>query len=210
MKRLITFAITIVAAFCLCACSVSVGDKTEKPNGLAGAFQASAAVTIENLEAQGTISRFGNGMWQAEFTSPNTLAGVKLEFSEGNVSASYKGLNFSVPQSALPVKAMMLKLMSAVDDLASNPELSGEEENGMLKITGSLEGGEYILITDDNGNIVSFEMPNNNLKIVFTDVVPIEGVSEGTSAAETSLVQETTVESTDAAESMTVEETTAA
>ena len=197
MRRLITFAIVIVAALCLCACSVSVGDKTEKPNGLAGAFQASATVTIENLEAQGTISRFGNGMWQ-------------VEFSEGNVSASYKGLNFSVPQSALPVKAMMLNLMSAVDDLASNPELSGEEENGMLKITGSLDGGEYILMTDENGNIASFEMPNNNLKIVFADVVQIEGVSEGTSAAEASIMQETTAVATDASESMAAEETTAA
>lgn len=210
MRRLITFAIVIVAALCLCACSVSVGDKTEKPNGLAGAFQASATVTIENLEAQGSISRFGNGMWQVEFSSPNTLGGVKLEFSEGNVSASYKGLNFSVPQSALPVKAMMLNLMSAVDDLASNPELSGEEENGMLKITGSLDGGEYILMTDENGNITSFEMPNNNLKIVFADVVQIEGVSEGTSAAEASIMQETTAVATDASESMAAEETTAA
>ena len=52
---------------------------------------------------------------------------MKLEFSEGNVIASYKGLTFSVPQSAVPVKAMMLNLIMAVDDNAKLEELTFED-----------------------------------------------------------------------------------
>ena len=118
MKRLITFAAALLMAACLAACSAAGGAKTNKPNGLDSSFQAAVGVILEDLNAEGTIKRFGNGMWEVEFTSPNSLSGVKLSFSEGNVTASYKGLNFSVPQSALPVKAMMLNLISAVDELA--------------------------------------------------------------------------------------------
>jgi hypothetical protein len=183
MKKLITFTITIIAAACLFACSAAVKDNSSKPNGLAESFQAAVSVTIDELDAEGTIKRFGSGMWEIDFDSPNTLSGVTLSFSDGNASASYKGLNFSVPQSALPVKAMMLNLMDAADELAKNPKLSGTDENGMLKITGTLDGGEYTLIADENGNIASFEMPNNNLKMIFTDVAPIESVQEETQTA---------------------------
>ena len=110
-----------------------------------------------------------------------------LSFSEGNVTASYKGLNFSVPQSALPVKAMMLNLITAADDLAKNEELSGSEKDGMIEISGSLDGGEYTLTVDKKGNIASFSMPGSKLKMNFSDVQPITGETpaESTTAAVT-------------------------
>lgn len=196
MKRLITFALTILTAVFLAACTAAGKDKSTSPNGLSSRFQAAVTVTLEDLTAEGTLKRFGDGMWEVEFNAPNTLSGVKLSFSEGGVTASYKGLNFSVPQSALPVKSMMLNLISAADDLAKNKELSGVSEDGMTKISGSLDGGEYTLTVDKNGNISSFEMPNNKLKITFTDVVPLaEGMTEGTETAQpetTAPVQEET------------------
>ncbi|MBQ8296357.1 MAG: hypothetical protein IJX77_01075 [Ruminococcus sp.] len=185
MKRLVAFVVTIITAVCLGACSAVGKNETTKPNGLDSRFQAAVSVELDELDAEGTIKRFGDGMWEIEFASPNTLSGVKLSFNEGNVSASYKGLNFSVPQSALPVKAMMLNLISAVDDLAKNEELSGEEADGMLKISGSLDGGEYTLTVDKNGSISSFEMPNNKLKITFSEVTMLgeESASEASTTA---------------------------
>lgn len=180
MKRLITFVTTIITAVCLGACSVTGKDKTSGPNGLDNRFQAAVNVVIDELDAEGTIKRFGDGAWEIEFNSPNTLSGVKLSFSEGNVTASYKGLNFSVPQSALPVKAMMLNLISVVDELAKEEELTGVDEDGMIQISGSLDGGDYMLTVDKNGNISSFEMPNSKLKITFTDIVPLTEESAAT------------------------------
>jgi len=124
MKRLIAFAVTILTAAFMTACSVTGKNEGTKPNGLGSTFQAAVSVTIGDLDASGTIKRFGDGMWEIEFDSPNTLSGVKLAFGEDGVEASYKGLSFSVPQTALPVKAMMLNLISAVDSLAKNEELS--------------------------------------------------------------------------------------
>lgn len=172
MKRLFTFVLTIaVAAFCFASCSVPGGSSgSSRKNGLGSAFSAAVTITLDRLEAEGEIKRYGEGVWEIEFTAPNTLSGVKLEFSEGNVLASYKGLSFSVPQSALPVKAMMLNLIKAVDENARLEELSGEESEGMLKISGTLDGGEYVLTVDKDGNLSGFEMANNSLKMAFTEL----------------------------------------
>lgn len=187
MKRLIAFAAAFLTSICLASCSVPVKEKAESPNGLNSSFSSSVSVALDEMNAEGTVKRFGNGMWEVEFSSPNTLSGVMLSFSEGNVTASYKGLNFSVPQSALPVKAMMLNLITAADDLAKNEELSGSEKDGMIEISGSLDGGEYTLTVDKKGNIASFSMPGSKLKMNFSDVQPITGETpaESTTAAVT-------------------------
>ncbi len=205
MKRLITLTFTIIAVLCLTACSVPMKNDTSRKNGLNCAFQSEVSVVIEKLEANGTLRRFGDGVWDIEFSSPNSLSGVKLEFNEGSVTASYKGLSFSVPQSALPVKAMMLNLIKAVDDNARLDELKGEEDGELLKISGELEGGEYILSVDKNGSPSCFEMPNNQLTITFLGLSVIGESSDGN----TEVSEETTAEEEAPSEETTSAEETA-
>lgn len=191
MKRLITFTITILTVLCLVACSMPMQNKTSRKNGLNTAFTSNVKINLDRLEADGTVKRFGDGMWEVEFSSPNSLSGVKLSFNEGNVEASYKGLSFSVPQSALPVKAMMLNLIKVVDDYARLDELKGEESDGMLEVSGKLEGGEYILVVDKDGVLSRFEMPNNKLTMTFTELTEIAGAEQTTSAEGTTEVTST-------------------
>ena len=171
MKRILVALFALVTAVLLTACSVPSaggGSSGSRENHLGEPFEASMTLTLDRLEAQGKLS--GNeDSWQAEFESPNTLSGVKLDFSDGEVSASYKGLEFSVPQSALPVKAMMLNLIKAVDDNARLEKLSGEEKDGSFIVPGTLEGGDYQLGLDSDGRLVSFEMPNYKLSITLHD-----------------------------------------
>lgn len=170
MKRIFTFALTFAVLLCLTACSMPGGSSSSRRNGLDSAFSAAVSITLDRLGAEGELKRFGDGVWEIEFSEPNTLSGVKLEFSEGSVVASYKGLAFSVPQSALPMKAMMLNLMRAVDENAKLEELSGEAEGDMLRISGRLDGGDYILIVDRDGRLCGFEMPNNKLTMKLSDI----------------------------------------
>lgn len=196
MKRFFASAAALTASFCLAACSVTGGGSTSRKNGLDCAFQSSMSLTMDRLTAEGTLTRAGSGEWQVEFDSPNTLSGVTLSLSQGEVTASYKGLSFSVPRSALPVKAMMLNLAEAVDSCSGQEELSGKEEDGSLIVSGSLEGGEYSITVDGNGALTAFEMPGSKLKIVFTDVTVIEP----------SLTHETTEGETGAAEEISTEQ----
>ena len=197
MKRIFTSAITMAAAVCLTACAVTKGGSTSCRNRLDEPFSAAVSITIDRLEAEGSLMRYGEGVWEIEFSEPNTLSGVKLEFSEGNVLASYKGLSFSVPQSAVPVKAMMLNLIKAVDDNAGAEELTGEENDGMLSVKGSLDGGEYILTVDGEGLLSSFEMPNNKLKMRFTELKTTEiSIEQSTADTTAEITSETAIVTT--------------
>lgn len=195
MKRIIAFALTILTALtalCLASCSMPLKSSVSRKNGLDCAFQSEVSISLDRLQAEGTLKRFGSGAWEIEFSSPNTLSGVKLEFSEGNTSASYKGLSFSVPQSAVPVRAMMLNLIKAVDENAKLDELKGEEKDGSLEISGELEGGKYLLIVDKDGRLSGFEMDNNKLKMTFAELTLIDEKTPSSSEATASSSEETT------------------
>ncbi len=200
MKRVFTFVLTFVTVLCMTSCAVPVGSKTSRKNGLSSPFSAAVSITLDRLEAEGSIKRFGEGVWEIEFSEPNTLSGVKLEFSEGNVIASYKGLTFSVPQSAVPVKAMMLNLMKAVDENAKTEELSGKEDGDMLKIEGTLDGGDYTLTVDKDGLLSGFDMPNNKLTMRFTEMktaeITLEQVTSETVTTSASVTSSTDVQTT--------------
>lgn len=170
MKKLFTSVFIFFAVFSLTGCSSPMKSTEKCPNNLSSTFSADMVLVLDKLNAEGTISRLGDGEWEVEFESPNTLSGVCMKFSSGNVTASYKGLNFSVPRSALPAKAMLLNLIDAVDTNARSEELKGASNEGMLEISGSLECGDYVITVDDKGYIHSFSMPNNLLKIAFSDV----------------------------------------
>lgn len=198
MKRIFTFVLTAAAAICLTACSVANVGSSSRKNGLGCGFSSEVSITLDRLEAEGEVKRFGEGSWEIEFSEPNTLSGVKLEFSEGNVLASYKGLSFSVPQSAVPVKAMMLNLIKAVEDNAGAEELTGEENDGMLSVKGNLDGGEYILTVDGEGLLSSFEMPNNKLKMRFTELKTAEiSLEQSATDVTTEMASETTTVTTE-------------
>ena len=170
MKRLLTIAVFIMLSLCMTACSVpSKGNQTVLENNLSCAFESEVSFVLDKLNAEAELKRTDEGIWSVEFSSPNTLSGIKLEFADGDVNASYKGLSFSVPQSALPVKAMMLNLIAAVEENSSSEQLSGEEKDGMLIVNGTLEGGDYTITADSEGKLSSFEMPNNKLKITLRD-----------------------------------------
>lgn len=174
MKKLFS-SVFILFAFCLVSCSAPMQTTQSRQNNLNSAFSSTVTLTLDKLTAEGTLKRYGDSEWEIEFESPNTLSGVNLAFSQGNVNASYKGLSFSVPKSALPVKAMLINLIDAVDTNARSEELKGSENEGMLEISGTLEGGDYILTIDGSGNVSSFNMPNNLFEINFSEVTQIAG-----------------------------------
>ncbi len=197
MKRLITFAAAIVMSLCTVSCSVPMKNDSVRRNGLSSGFTGDVSITIDKLQAEGIVQRSGEGDWNIEFSAPNTLSGVRLDFNEGNVSASYKGLTFSVPQSAVPVKSMMLNLIKAVDDNAAQTELKGEEKDDALRISGSLEGGDYTLSVDGEGNLSGFDMPNNKLIMKFSNITVTSAAAQPSETCDTTA--ETPVETASAA-----------
>jgi len=189
MKKFFVALISFFALIVITSCNSPLSEKSYRENGLKSGFESDVKISLDKLNVTGRVKRLAENTWEAEFSEPSSLSGVRLEFSEGNVKASYKGLDFSVPQSALPVKSMMLNLISAVEENALKDELNGTEKDGRLEISGTLDSGDYILTVDREGKISTFAMDNNKLFIAFSEVKEIQSLPQGTEIQ--SLPQET-------------------
>ncbi len=185
MKKIaMSFIISIVMAISLCACG-GKGDTSCKVD-LNKPFCITAHMEYDGITADAVIKRLAKANWDAEFSSPDTLAGVLISFRDSNVEASYKGLSFSVPKSALPLKSIILSFIDIIDQIAEQPEITGEEKDNEIITTGEIELGSYNLKFDKNGCPTAFEMPNLNLIITFSDFCgEIPDISENTSETST-------------------------
>ncbi|MGN1403435.1 MAG: hypothetical protein ACI4XB_03835 [Ruminococcus sp.] len=177
-------------------CSKPGGEDASAAQKLGGSFTTEMTLDMEELQATGTLSRMGDGVWSVSFAEPSTLAGVVLDFCDGEVTASYKGLTFSVPQTAMPAKSVLSNLIQVVDSLAQQEEITGEASDGYVLVEGDLEGNPYILKLTKSGELAGFEMDNLDVALEFEQFqsgAPIATATTTVTEAETGT--ETAVES---------------
>ncbi|MBQ3566020.1 MAG: hypothetical protein IJA12_02460 [Oscillospiraceae bacterium] len=190
MKKIVfSFIFSVLMIVSLTACGN--GDSVKCTPNLNRAFCVNAEIDYDGFISEAKFQRYGTASWEVEFSSPDTLAGVVLSFEDTNVEASYKGLSFSVPKSALPVKSIISEFISVADKIAAEPEINGEEDDDSIIVEGESELGEYDLIFDKNCTLTGFEMPNLNLIIKFTDFCDnnFEKVSEATTEIITTITE---------------------
>lgn len=204
MKKFVVLLLSSVMMLCLCACGGKSNVKFEPE--LNKAFTVSAQIKYDDQEYLASMTRHGKDNWDVEFSSPNTLAGVLLSYRDDKVEASYKGLSFSVPKSALPLKAIISSLIDVVDTTAEMPEISGEEKDGEILVEGETEQGRYTLKMDKSGTITGFSMPNLSLEMTFTD---FQENGSGMTETTESTTAETVASESETSVSETVEETQA-
>ena len=164
MKRMLAAA----CALWLFAAGCGMGQlpgKTE--NRMDGGFIADVTVTSADSETCGTLTRYGTNAWTVTFTDPPSLAGVALEFTDEEVKASYKGLEFSVPQSAQAIRTELSGLMETVDSLALSPELDGAAKDGTVVCEGEGSCGAYILTCAEDGTPLTYALPNYGVTVTF-------------------------------------------
>ena len=192
----------MTACFLITGCSVGGGSATAK-NQLNTSFTTGVTMELEEMTAEGTMQRVGDGEWNVSFSEPAQLAGVRLDFLDGEVTASYKGLAFSVPQTALPAKSILYQFILAADQLAETSDLQGTSGEDGVTLKGELEAGNYELILLADGSPSVFQMENQNATILFHDFV-----SDGASlVTETSQASEETTVSNVQSDNMETEQT---
>lgn len=189
MKKYISVFLSFILVLSLCACGSKSSVKFQPKLG--STFTVNAQIVYGEQESAAVVKRLGMSSWDIEFSSPNTLAGVVLSYRENNVEASYKGLSFSVPKSALPLKAIILTLTDVVDSMSQLDEIECEEKDGSFIYEGENEQGKYVLEMDKNGGLSKFTMKNLNLEITFTDFTDNGTATDSTTET---LPSETTAE----------------
>lgn len=174
MKKFLALLLCGVIMFSLCACNIGKSKKTATPD-LNKLFSCSTDISYGDFKSTATIKRLGNGLWDVEFSSPSTLAGVKLSYNGEDIAASYKGLTFSVPKDAAPVKGVLSMIFNAIDKSADDVNMPFKEKEGMKLFSGESEQGDFTISVDKaTGNLVAFEIPNQKLKVKFADYAVIQ------------------------------------
>ena len=199
MKHRVFGALAGAALLSLTACDGTGGADGTVSVSLAEPYSMTAEFTCGDLSGTAALSYLGNEAWEAEFSAPDSLSGVKLSFLDGNVTASYKGLSFSVPQTAVPVKTSLGQLFEVLEDAAEDGTVDCKIKYDRCVIEDKVDAGDYTLTLDKNGTPLSFEMPNQTLEMQFSGFAA--GTAQTTTAAETTTAAaETTAAETTAAQ----------
>ena len=176
----------VPAAFFLQSCALPQKEPAEFAPVRAESYEADALLEYgEGQSAALHLTRYGDALWDASFTEPTALAGVILTFDGDTVSASYKGLAFSVPKSALPAKNMLAAATEALDEAAASETLPCRlQEDGTWSCTGECAGGSYTLTFSESGEPMRFDLPSQPFCLTLSGFTVLQTSAE-TAASET-------------------------
>lgn len=193
MKRI--FAAIGVSLSLVSAVGCTAPVNSSIPNRMANAFTAEVTMTADETESKASLTRYGTGAWSVVFSEPQAIAGVQLDFMDNDITASYKGLEFSVPKSAQSVKTCLQKLMEAADSMAADTAMNGgTAKDQQVEFAGELPEGGYTLTVSQDGTPMEFTLPSYNLHIVFDSFTDQGSPSESGASTESGAAMETAAE----------------
>ena len=166
MKRIFA-VISLNAVLLSTGCTVVQTVPEKIANPMTGGFTAEVTITNADSESKATLTRYGTDAWCVLFSEPQALAGVQLDFLDDEVKASYKGLEFSVPQSAQAIRTELEDLMNIIDDMALSPDLNGKTGDNKIICEGAIEEGSYTLTFTEAGIPAEFSLPCYGVVIIF-------------------------------------------
>lgn len=184
----------VVTLFICTSCNKSGGGILSKSPDLSKPFQSSVKIQAGELELDGTVKRYGMGIWEMTVNSPETLAGLSLTGSDSGVTASLGDLKLEVPIENVNDKAVFALIFKAIDNAASAAEsgvLTCTDTNDGKVYSGEFSFGTYTMTFDPQSlALTKIEIPEAAICSEFTDFVIISG---GTETVTETTVTETTV-----------------
>lgn len=169
MKRLLII-LTAAAGFAFCtACQSSGGTVLKPQQKLSESFSTDFVLEMDDFTAEGIMTKYETGVWSVYFDMPSEVAGVQLDFSGDSTEASYKGLSFSVPQAALPSKAVIAEFIKAIDSLADSENIEGNKKDDLIELEGDIDGEKYLLYLNDDGSPAEFRLDNMGSTLVLSN-----------------------------------------
>ncbi|MGN1105209.1 MAG: hypothetical protein ACI4RH_01055 [Huintestinicola sp.] len=177
------------------ACSVSDLAPSPLPK-LDGGFTCECTVTAgiippggdssEETEFafSGNLKRLGAGFWELEITSPETVSGMKMTSSNGELSSSLGELSFDLAPEDVPQKSPVYALFTAIDNMSAafenGAELTSGEEGGWVYTSDGISA-----VFDGDGVITSLALATPKMTAQFTNFTETETIMEPPTESET-------------------------
>lgn len=192
-KSLVIVPLIIILIICT-ACNKGGGGILAKNPDLSKPFQAAVKLQAGELELEGTVKRYGMGIWEMAVNSPETLAGLSMTGNDSGVTASLGELELEIPMENINDKAVFGLLFKAIDSAASAADANlltcSDTEDGKV-YSGEFAFGTYILTFDPQSlALTKIEIPEAEICGEFTG---FEIISGGTETVSETTVTETAV-----------------
>lgn len=138
MKRIVIALAAAVVLLCGC---------TKMPTSeycLSKCFVTDATITVGETEYGAALSRFADGYWLVELTSPAAVKGLIFTVSGENTEVSFDGLKFTFDTARFPAGSVVSEAIGHIDRLASETltVINGDEQ---CLASGEIDGESYTL-----------------------------------------------------------------
>ena len=162
-RGLITAIILLVMSILICTGCKDGGLLVKAPD-MNVPFQSEVKVQANELEFEGTVKRYGTGMWSMTVTSPKTLEGLALTYNDECVTAELDGLTLEIEMEDINSSAVFAQIFKAVDSAAAAGSLQCTETEDGKVFTGEFADGEYKLTFDPQTlTPVKIEIPSSGI-----------------------------------------------
>lgn len=175
----------------LSGCSLSTVTTNEK--SLPAAFTATAEVDFDDTIYEMLLTRWSDGWWEVELTSPAVVSGLIFEVEGEETTISFKGLNFSFDSSKFPVGSVVALVTKSFDKLVpltldvtegeESDYCTGEEDGTVYSLTFSKTGIPMILELGDSDD-------ENYMRITFVEFELITSESEEETDSDEIIIEE--------------------
>ncbi len=179
------FSAAVTVMFTACGGGGGILVKTPKLNV---PFETDIKIQAGELEMNGSMKRYGTGIWEMSAEGPETLAGLELSYNgDEGVKATLDDLSLDIPAEDIRDGAVFAQIFKAVDSAAAADELSCTETEDGKVFSGEFAGRSYSITFDPESLVpVAIEIPSagisgefENFRIM-TEETPKTDSTEGT------------------------------
>ena len=162
-----------VSVIIFTGCNVLKKAAAPKAPNLNAPFSSSIKITLDDgTELCGEMSRFGTGIWEMKLTSPETVAGLTLSYSEEGVKTTLGELEFDIPADKINSAAVFKMIFDAYDSCAALPDPTLTESENGYEYTGEISACDYVLCFDkEDMSLCAISFPAMNISVE-TELLP--------------------------------------
>ncbi|MEG1778635.1 MAG: hypothetical protein RR263_00920 [Oscillospiraceae bacterium] len=143
-------------------------SKQQLSSKLNNAFETTAHINYNNVEALLTMSREQSGNYKLEFLQPISLQGISLATQGENITITYKDMSLTMTANEFFSSSVVKMIIESINNISTDYGFTLEMGEQQLTVSGMGENGEFILLLDPkNSNLLSLEIPSSGLKVDF-------------------------------------------
>lgn len=151
MPKTLFCLIITVCMLLLVSCAKT--DNVKAPD-LSGDISVTGCIESSDISAELNLSR-QNGVWTAEFTSPDSVKGMTITCDNGKYSVAYSGISFDYGEDEVPFKTAVQYITESINAASDTDSISVSPTESGVKIAGSVLSSGYVVKVGADNEIQS-------------------------------------------------------